>query len=246
MKKNRTLRYVIYVLIFVLTLALDQISKILTDHGGHEGSYAVIPGLINFMSVYNEGASFSLFAGKPWAQDFFTVLTAIVLAAGAVYIVFTKKQSKWLGVTIALLFSGTIGNFIDRLAFKYVRDFISFAFFKFPTFNVADCCLCVGVAMLVIYLLFIDDEAVFGSKEDKQENKTVAEAAGAASATNLSNAGGAANGAADGGLSGNGESEADDDKKLKAKSIAFVPRGTSEKSKTDGAGVKPDETNKND
>ena len=240
MKKNRTLRYVIYVLIFVLTLALDQISKILTDHGGHEGSYAVIPGVINFMSVYNEGASFSLFAGKPWAQDFFTVLTAIVLAAGAVYIVFTKKQSKWLGVTIALLFSGTIGNFIDRIAFKYVRDFISFAFFKFPTFNVADCCLCVGVAMLVIYLLFIDNDAVFGSKEDK-ENKTVAENAGTVNAANASKSDGAANGAEFGGTSA-----ADDDKKLKAKSIAFVLRSSSEKKETGGADVKTNETERND
>lgn len=166
MKKNKTLRYAVYVLIFAATLILDQVSKILTDHGGNEGSYEVIPGIINFMSVYNEGASFSLFADKPWAQDFFLVLTAIVLIAGAVYLVFTKKQSKWLGVSVALLFSGTIGNFIDRLAFKYVRDFISFAFFQFPTFNVADCCLCIGVAMLVIYLLFIDDEAIFSGENE--------------------------------------------------------------------------------
>lgn len=203
MKKNKTLRCAVYVLIFAATLILDQVSKILTDHGGNEGSYEIIPGIINFMSVYNEGASFSLFADKPWAQDFFLVLTAIVLVAGAVYIVFSKKQSKWLGVSIALLFSGTIGNFIDRLAFKYVRDFISFAFFNFPTFNVADCCLCIGVAMLVIYLLFIDDEAIFsGEKENAADEKTDSAAA----------------------ISSETEPETDG-KKLKAKNIMPAKRG---------------------
>lgn len=155
-----------YVIIFAATLLLDQISKILTD--GIAETQA-IKGIINFQSVYNTGASFSLFAGKPWAQDFFLALTAVVLLGGGIYVVFSKKKSKWLWVTVALLFSGAIGNFIDRLAFKYVRDFISFAFFDFPTFNVADCCLCVGVAMLVVYLLFIDDGGIFSSDDGAEK-----------------------------------------------------------------------------
>lgn len=213
MKKNNVLRCVIYVSIFVLTLLLDQISKILTDHGGSEAAYSVIPGVINFMSVYNEGASFSLFAGKDWAQDFFLILTAVVLTGGAIYIVFTKKQSKWLGVSIAFLFSGTIGNYIDRLAFKYVRDFISFAFFKFPTFNVADCCLCVGVAMLIVYLLFIDDDAIF--KSDKAVAGVESEKSVAASAIK------AENGQTEQ-ISSNTEYAGEE--KFKAKNIAIKPR----------------------
>lgn len=157
-----------YVIIFAATLLLDQISKILTD-GAPDSVF--IKGIIDFKSVYNTGASFSLFADKPWAQDFFLVLTAVVLLGGGIYVIFSKKKSKWLNVAIALLFSGAIGNFIDRLAFEYVRDFISFAFFNFPTFNVADVCLCVGVAMLVIFLLFIDDEGIFSGNDGEKGEK---------------------------------------------------------------------------
>lgn len=164
-----------YVIIFAATLLLDQVSKILTD-GTPEVVF--INGIINFKSVYNTGASFSLFADKLWAQDFFLILTVVVLLGGGVYVIFSKKKSKWLWVAVALLFSGAIGNFIDRLAFKYVRDFISFAFFDFPTFNVADSCLCIGVAMLVIYLLFLDEDGLFSDNSasenaDKNSDKSV-------------------------------------------------------------------------
>ncbi len=162
-----------YVVIFAVTLLLDQITKILTD--GIAGTHVFIPGVINFMSVYNEGASFSILSDKPWAQNFFLILTAAVLLCGIIYVIFSKKKSKWLWVSVSLLFSGAIGNFIDRIAFKYVRDFISFAFFNFPTFNVADSCLCIGVAMLVIYLLFMDEDGLFSdSSSDKKAEKTKA------------------------------------------------------------------------
>lgn len=172
-----------YVIIFAATLLLDQVSKILTD-GTPEVVF--INGIINFKSVYNTGASFSLFADKPWAQDFFLILTVVVLLGGGVYVIFSKKKSKWLWVAVALLFSGAIGNFIDRLAFKYVRDFISFAFFDFPTFNVADSCLCIGVAMLVIYLLFLDEDGLFSDNSasenaDKNSDKSVKIGEGGAS-----------------------------------------------------------------
>lgn len=158
-----------YVIIFAATLLLDQISKILTD-GAPDSVF--IKGLINIRPDYNEGAAFSLFSNKDWAQTFFIALTVIVLIAGGIYVIFSKKKSKWLWSSVALLFSGAIGNFIDRLAFKHVRDFISFAFYpSFPTFNVADCCLCVGVAMLVIYLLFMDEDGIFSGGEAEKESK---------------------------------------------------------------------------
>ena len=59
---------------------------------------------------------------------------------------------------------GAVGNLVDRIAFSYVRDFI---FVLYNTkiftaiFNVADIALVVGVIMLVIYLLFLDEEAIF-------------------------------------------------------------------------------------
>lgn len=219
-----------YVIIFAATLLLDQVSKILTD-GTPEVVF--INGIINFKSVYNTGASFSLFADKPWAQDFFLILTVVVLLGGGVYVIFSKKKSKWLWVAVALLFSGAIGNFIDRLAFKYVRDFISFAFFDFPTFNVADSCLCIGVAMLVIYLLFLDEDGLFSDNSasenaDKNSDKSV-----------KIGEGGAAIGGENAVLT---TDEGDNKGGLKAKSIKINANGakdeTSEKIEKNGGEIK--------
>ena len=61
------------------------------------------------------------------------------------------------------MIAGALGNVIDRFFLGYVVDFIRFAFWnRFPTFNVADIAITVGVALLVIYILFID------GKKEKQ------------------------------------------------------------------------------
>jgi hypothetical protein len=58
------------------------------------------------------------------------------------------------------MISGLLGNFIDRLFFGEVTDFISFIFFgsPFAVFNVADICLCVGVIMAVVHYCFFDKD----------------------------------------------------------------------------------------
>ena len=97
-----------------------------------------------------------------------TVCCATLVAIACSAWVVAKMDSKWLKSSIALLFSGTIGNFIDRLAFASVRDFINVEFFA--NFNVADICLCVGAAMLVFFVLFLDEDPVFNlKKKDKTE-----------------------------------------------------------------------------
>ena len=59
-------------------------------------------------------------------------------------------------IGLSLMIAGTIGNFIDRACLSYVRDFITFGFFSFPSFNVADMCMCVGIVMFFIDTLFGD------------------------------------------------------------------------------------------
>ncbi len=161
-----------YIILFFATLAVDQITKIIFDAA--DTHVTLIEGVLNINITYNRGASFSFLADKPWAQTFFICLTFVVLAGGCVYLVLRKKRTRWLDCSLALLFSGTVGNLIDRIAFRGVRDFIDVPFFA--NFNIADSCLCVGVAMLLIYLLFMDDEALFAKKKPKPagENGDVA------------------------------------------------------------------------
>ena len=52
-----------------------------------------------------------------------------------------------------MIMTGGIGNMIDRIALKYVVDFIDFAFFEFPTFNVADCYVTIGSCVMVLWMI---------------------------------------------------------------------------------------------
>lgn len=143
------------IIIIVLLVAADQLTKMLIwaplpDHG----TVAVIPGVLNFSKVENEGASFGLFQG---AQVFFIVMTLIVLAAAVWFMVrCRKKRSRYLRALVAVLFAGAAGNLIDRIAFGFVRDFIDFRLFDFWkwVFNIADAALVVGAILMAVYLLF--------------------------------------------------------------------------------------------
>ena len=72
-------------------------------------------------------------------------------------------------ITCILLAAGAIGNFIDRVRFGYVRDFIYFKIINFPVFNVADCYVTVSVIIFIILILFVykneDDFAFLSLKK---------------------------------------------------------------------------------
>ena len=59
---------------------------------------------------------------------------------------------------------GAIGNFIDRLCLSYVRDFIEVKFIDFPVFNIADCFVCIGAGLYILYTLM---DSVRKSKDEK-------------------------------------------------------------------------------
>ncbi len=156
-----------YIILFFATLFVDQISKIICD--AYQVNIPVLEGILKIDIAYNKGASFSFLSNVEWAQTFFILLTVVVLAFGVGFIIVKKPKSKWLNSALALMFSGTIGNFIDRLAFRYVRDFINVPFFA--NFNVADICLCIGAFMLIFYVLFMGEDPVFNFKKNKNESK---------------------------------------------------------------------------
>ncbi len=160
-----------YIILFIVTLALDQVSKIIID--AYKTNITVFEGILNIRIAYNEGASFSFLSDKEWAQTFFIILTVVVILAGVLFVIIKKPTGKWLNSAISLMFSGTIGNFIDRLAFGHVRDFIDVPFFA--NFNIADSCLCVGAFMLIFYVLFLDEDAIFPINKNKQKTEESAE-----------------------------------------------------------------------
>ncbi len=159
------------IIIIVLLVAADQLTKFLIwTPLPTNGTVPVIPGVLNFSKVGNEGASFGMLQG---AQVFFIVMTVIVLiAAGYFMIRFRHKQSRFFRIVIAVVFAGALGNLIDRVAFGYVRDFVDIRLFSFwnYVFNIADAALVIGAILLCIYLLFVHKDKKTGKEADESSD----------------------------------------------------------------------------
>ena len=109
---------------------------------------------MEFVYTENRGAAFGILQGR---QTFFYVMTIIVILF-LVYFVyktdFTLRNIPMLLVVI-LIFSGAIGNFIDRVKRQYVIDFIYFKPIDFPVFNMADIYITLGCVFLIVLMLTI-------------------------------------------------------------------------------------------
>ena len=151
---------------FLVLLAADQITKAVAFAvmGENAAVTMVIPGFLGFNTVLNEGISFSIGEGGEWTQPIVIAITAAASVVIAVLIFEIPKRRLLLRYALVLILAGAVGNLIDRIAMQAVRDFIymNFGFVDFSN-NVADLEITVGAVMLIICLLFVDEEAVFRS-----------------------------------------------------------------------------------
>ena len=168
-------RIIVPLVLCAIFVAIDQVSKIyFANLHNAVGNTMVIDGFFYFTHTMNTGAAWSFLADVWWGQIFFKVITVIALGGFVcLWVISIKKKSWWLSVGFAFIVGGTIGNFIDRLIFDGVRDFIGLIFgsYKFPVFNLADAFLVVGIIMLIVYVLFIDKGELFKSKKKKTEGQ---------------------------------------------------------------------------
>jgi signal peptidase II len=167
-------------IIVVILLALDQVSKYLVQLNLSPvgSSVPVIDGLLQLTNVHNTGAAWGMLTGYRWLFILMTVFVAIALIF--IMIRFHKKLTAFSRITLALLFAGAVGNFIDRLMLGFVRDFFDITpLFSFPVFNVADSALSIGCVFLVIDVLFLKEKSLFErisfKKEKPVEEKPVEE-----------------------------------------------------------------------
>lgn len=141
----------------LLLISLDQISKwAARTYLRNQDSLVVIENFFSLRYVENRGAAWGMLNNKVWGP---WILTIVALALT----VFLLSRMRYLHTPalrlfLCLIISGSIGNLIDRFIFGYVTDFISFRFgnYYFPVFNLADSFICVGVALTIIYVLFIN------------------------------------------------------------------------------------------
>ncbi len=171
--KDILLWIVLPVFIVALLVLLDQLTKFwFSNLYKSQGNTVFIQGVLSFTYTVNTGSAFSFLAGKEWAQTFFKAITCIALVGfiGG-YFYALKSRYKTLSVSIILIFSGTVGNFIDRLLYSGVTDFIKFDFINFPIFNLADILLTFGVIIFIFHFFFLDESAIFKKTVKKSEAK---------------------------------------------------------------------------
>ncbi len=108
--------------------------------------------------VENPGAAWGLFRGfSPGFRNlFFTLVSVGAVAFILHYYRRLSPGQRFLLVALALVLAGAVGNFIDRVARRYVIDFVEWYWWnrpdlRWPTFNVADSLIVVGVAMLILH-----------------------------------------------------------------------------------------------
>ena len=110
--------------------------------------------VLSILRAHNEGAAFSFLAGAGgWQRWLFTALALVVSFAILTWLRrLDGSQQRLLVVSLALILGGALGNVIDRLRHGYVVDFVAVHWQEhyFPAFNVADSCITVGAALLLL------------------------------------------------------------------------------------------------
>jgi signal peptidase II len=138
----------------VIVIALDQLTKWLIVQNFSYGERLNLLPVLDLTLAYNTGAAWSFLAAESgWQRWMFTGLAVLVSAVLLVWLKRLKARSQGLlACALSLILAGALGNVIDRLRLGHVIDFI-LAYWDehtFPIFNVADCAISVGAAMLLL------------------------------------------------------------------------------------------------
>ena len=162
---------ILYIAIMVFAVGADQLTKALIY--GHDAAF--IPGFLRLESVENRGMVWGLMNGVNWFVPVVSVLTLAVIGI-IMYVVIkhVKTMHPLIGVALACIIGGAIGNLIDRMFLGFVRDFLCTEFISFPVFNVADAFVTCGAILLGVMLIFTKPGHAFLAElfpEDEKKKK---------------------------------------------------------------------------
>lgn len=116
----------------------------------------VVPGFFSLTHVSNRGAAFGLFSGTGNSLvATFLVVFSLAAVAVVLALLWRSRLERSVGVSVALILGGALGNLVDRLRTGAVVDFLDFHLgrFHWPAFNLADSAIVVGTAVLVYQLV---------------------------------------------------------------------------------------------
>ncbi len=157
---QRALKYRLFGAVAALAIVLDQATKLWVSEASGipygvyppDGGIPVIPGFLSIVYCTNSGAAWGMFSGQG-------VILAILGIVAVVAIVLARRhlelERRTMQLVFGLICGGILGNLVDRLRIGRVIDFIDadLGFYRWPTFNIADSCLVVGVALFTLLSL---------------------------------------------------------------------------------------------
>lgn len=128
----------------MVTLVIDQLSKALVRSRIDVADPPVaVLGFLDLRHVHNRGVAFSMLSGRPWL-----IIALAMLVLGMMVAMMLRTSDRVALVGIGAVLGGAVGNIIDRVRLHHVTDFLHVP--HWPTFNVADAAICVGVGLIVI------------------------------------------------------------------------------------------------
>ena len=138
-----------YILISIIVILLDQLTKYIIDRN----YYSIINKniiLFTFEYIKNYGAAFNLLNGNRLLLSTLSVFISLIL----IYYILQKKHLNWIDLLgYSFILGGTIGNGLDRIIKGYVIDFINLNFINFPVFNIADISINIGFILILFSLI---------------------------------------------------------------------------------------------
>jgi signal peptidase II len=159
----------------ILGVVLDQVTKhwIVANIEYRYGEIQVIDGFFSLVHAQNPGAAWGMFSDMEYRQYMFLGFT--VIAVGVIVDLWRKlpPTEAFLSFTMGLILSGAIGNAIDRVLKGTVTDFLrvytehpslapwlkkTIGMSEWPSFNVADAALVVGVCLFLVHYLFLEEK----------------------------------------------------------------------------------------
>jgi len=166
----------LYYLTALLVLAVDQLTK----HGVlfYVSQRGILPqeyitsgkNILDLSYAFNPGAAFSIF---PYQQKMLIVITLAAISAIVFYLYNSKDRRLMIRLSLALITGGALGNLVDRIHYGVVIDFLDLHWreiYHWPTFNLADVAICVGVGLMILHTVrasFEIDEKTTGADENK-------------------------------------------------------------------------------
>jgi signal peptidase II len=147
------LKYLMLSVISAVVLIFDQATKIYIDRSMDlHSTFTVAENFFNITYLRNKGAAFGFLANTSYRLPFFILVSLVAIIVILVVFARLRPDQRFTACALALIFSGALGNLIDRIRLGEVIDFLDAHWYghHWPAFNIADSAICVGVFLLAI------------------------------------------------------------------------------------------------